>query len=94
MINKFKEFNINESSSINNVTGGIQQIWYVSTSDIDPQELDLEQFFNDNPHNNGHAYKWNIEDPEDGDYSFPEISQYFIDNGLHMGDQVIIHCEW
>lgn len=51
-----------------------------------------DTWLNDNPHNNGYAHRWIVEDPKDSAY--PEMEKYFINNGVQIGETVIVHSVW
>ena len=62
---------------------------------IDGLTDDVNQFIQDNNHNNGWAYTWLVYDPKDNyEYSYPSINDYFISLGLEKNDEVIIHSKW
>jgi len=44
----------------------------------------------DQPHNNGHLYKFRLEN----DMTYPHLQQYFLDFGFEIGDTIFIHSEW
>ena len=52
--------------------------------------IDLEQMLDDQPHNNGHLYKFRLEN----DMTYPHLQQYFLDFGFEIGDTIFIHSEW
>jgi len=43
-------------------------------------------------HNNGYATSWHVEKNND-DASFPKINQYLIDQGISLGESVLVHNE-
>jgi hypothetical protein len=62
---------------------------YVTTSDLGNI---IDQWIKDNPHNNGYAYRWIVENPKDSAY--PEVDKYFVDKGIQIGETIVIHSVW
>ena len=84
---KIKKFN--EST-----TSKLEKVWYIDVNDLrEASNEEVEDFINHNPHNSGYATWWEILDPND-DAAYPKIEQYFLDNGLTVGDTVLVHSEW
>ncbi len=74
-------------------TSKLKKVWYIDLYDLRmASDEEVEEWTNDYPHSNGYAYRWEVIDPNDSAY--PKIDQYFLDNGLKMGDEVIVHSEW
>lgn len=84
---KIKKFN--EST-----TSKLEKVWYIDLYDLrEASNEEVEDFINAHPHNSGYATWWEILDPND-DAAYPKIEQYFLDNGLKVGDKVLVHSEW
>jgi aminoglycoside N3'-acetyltransferase len=84
---KIKKFN--EST-----TSKLEKVWYIDLYDLrEASDEEVEEWTNDHPHSNGYAARWEVMDPKD-DAAYPKIEQYFLDNGLKVGDIVIVHSEW
>lgn len=83
---KIKKFNESTAPKI-------RQVLYIDLYDLrEASNEEVENWINDNPHNSGFAKWWVVLDPNDAAY--PKIEQYFLDNGLKVGDKVLVHSEW
>lgn len=83
---KIKKFN--EST-----TSKLKKVWYIDLYDLgEASDEEVDEWINEHPHSNGYAYRWIVIDPNDSAY--PKIDQYFLDNGLKIGDEIIVHSEW
>ena len=70
----------------------LKKVWYVNIEDLRQYAPDdVEKFINDNNHNNGHAFNWYV-DTEDSAY--PQIDQYFVSQGIEVGEKVLVHSTW
>ncbi len=84
MIKRFDEHNENTA---------LKKVWYIDLHDLrESANDDVERFQDDNNHDNGHAFSWFVNDPKDSAY--PGFDEYFINNGLNIGERVIIHSTW
>ena len=86
---KIKKFN--EST-----TSKIRQVFYIDLYDLrDTTTLreEVQDWIDNHPHNNGYAAWWVVMDPND-DAAYPKVEQYFLDNGLKVGDAGLVHSEW
>mgnify|MGYP003478435981 FL=1 len=84
---KIKKFN-------ENITSKLDKVWYIPVNDLrKASNEEVEEWMDNHPHNNGYAFWWEILDPND-DAAYPKIEQYFLDNGLKVGDAVLVHSEW
>lgn len=54
--------------------------------------LQFQGFIDDNPHNNGMAWWYTIEDPDGSAY--PEVDIYLIGCSLNIGDNILLHSQW
>ena len=88
---KIKKFN-------ENTTSKLEKVWYIDVYDLrEASDEEVENWTNDNPHSNGYAVRWQVLDPNDVGYkksSYPKIEQFFLDNGLKVGDIVMVHSSW
>lgn len=82
-VESFSEFN--EAQAQTNIT----KKWYIESSLI-PYTI-IQKWIDDNPHNNGYAKIFTV---MNDDSAYPEMDEFFIDNGLEVGDEVVIHCTW
>ena len=74
-------------------TSKLKKVWYIDLYDLgEASEEEVDEWTNDHPHSNGYAYRWIVIYPNDSAY--PKIDQYFLDNGLKIGDEIIVHSEW
>lgn len=84
---KIKKFN--EST-----TSKLEKVWYIDLYDLrEASNEEVEDFINHHPHNSGYATWWEVLVPNN-DAAYPKIDQYFLDNGLKVGDKVLVHSEW
>ena len=67
----------------------MKKVSYITTHELGKV---ADKWLKDNPHNNGYAYRWLVALPTDSAY--PEIEQYFLDNGLSVDETVLIHSIW
>lgn len=74
-----------------NETSPLKKVWYVDLGELRHLK-DVERLEDDNPHNNGHAFSWRVNDPKDSAY--PELDTFFLDNGLSINELVIMHSTW
>ena len=73
----------------------MKKVNYITTTEI-PNNI-LKNFIDDNPHHNGHCFIYVIMDHSiTGDHgsAYPEIDQYFINQGLKIGEEIFIHSIW
>lgn len=84
---KIKKFN-------ESVESKIRQVLYIDLYDLrQASNEEVEDWIDHHPHNSGYAFWWEVLDPND-DAAYPKIEQYFLDNGLKVGDKVLVHSEW
>lgn len=67
----------------------IEKIYYITTLQLGNL---ADDWIKANPHNNGFALAYFVEDSTNPIY--PEMNQYFLDNGLEVGEEVLIHSFW
>lgn len=67
----------------------MKKVWYVTTDELGSI---CDGWIKDNPHNNGYAHRWIVEDPDDSAY--PDMEKYFIVMGANIGETVIVHSVW
>ena len=67
----------------------IKKVNYITTHELGSV---CDRWIKDHPHNNDYAYRWIVENPNDSAY--PEMDKYFVDNGLQIGETVVIHSYW
>ena len=67
---------------------------YLDLSSDIPDEVvqEFEEWSAYDGHSNGHAIHWRVENQ--GDAAYPIINQYFLDQGLEVGERVIVHDSW
>ena len=83
---KIKKFNETKSK--------LEKVWYIDLYDLrEASNEEVEDFINHHPHNSGYATWWEVLGPNN-DAAYPKIEQYFLDNGLKVGDKVLVHSEW
>ena len=83
---KIKKFNETKSK--------LEKVWYIDLYDLrEASNEEVEDFINHHPPNSGYATWWEVLGPNN-DAAYPKIEQYFLDNGLKVGDKVLVHSEW
>ena len=67
----------------------MNQVNYITTKELGKV---IDNWIKANPHNSGYAEMWEVINPKDSAY--PEIEEYFLNQGLNIGDKVLIHSYW
>lgn len=67
----------------------MKTVKYVTTHELGKV---ADNWIKNNPHNNNYAIEWEVIEPNESAY--PEMENYFLDNGLKIGDKVIVHSFW
>lgn len=73
----------------------IREIKYIDLCSEMPDDVAIEfdkWATKDEPHNNGYARWWHVE--EQNEAAYPAINKYLLDQGLSVGDKVLVHSSW